>query len=93
MVALFARRLVQALGVLLGVAVITFLLLHFLPADPVNAGGILRRLAGGKVQRGRGQEGPRYREASCFSRFIPEERRPLAVRTWPDGSGACFGRA
>lgn len=34
MVVLIARRLLQAIGVLLGVAVITFLLLHYLPADP-----------------------------------------------------------
>jgi peptide/nickel transport system permease protein len=34
MAALLSQRLVQALGVLLGVAIITFLLLHFLPADP-----------------------------------------------------------
>ncbi len=30
----FARRLAQAATILLGVAVVTFLLLHFLPADP-----------------------------------------------------------
>jgi diguanylate cyclase (GGDEF)-like protein len=59
----------------------------------VNAGENLQRLAGGKVQHGRKQGGPRYRWPSCLSRFIPEERRPFAVRTWPDGSGACFGRA
>jgi peptide/nickel transport system permease protein len=29
-----ARRLIQAVAVLLGVAIITFLLLHYLPADP-----------------------------------------------------------
>ncbi len=34
MALVLARRLVQALLILLGVAVITFLLLHFLPADP-----------------------------------------------------------
>ena len=34
MVALFAQRLVQAALILLGVALITFLLLHYLPADP-----------------------------------------------------------
>jgi peptide/nickel transport system permease protein len=34
MAALLAQRLVQSVGVLLGVAIITFLLLHFLPADP-----------------------------------------------------------
>src|SRR5262245_8525130 len=31
-----ARRLVQALLILLGVSIITFLLLHFLPADPAR---------------------------------------------------------
>jgi peptide/nickel transport system permease protein len=34
MALLLTRRLIQALGVLLGVAVVTFLLLHTLPADP-----------------------------------------------------------
>ena len=34
MAALLARRLIQAVAVLLGVAIITFLLLHYLPADP-----------------------------------------------------------
>jgi peptide/nickel transport system permease protein len=34
MVLLLGTRLVQAVLILLGVAVITFLLLHFLPADP-----------------------------------------------------------
>ena len=34
MAALLARRVIQAGAVLLGVAVITFLLLHYLPADP-----------------------------------------------------------
>jgi peptide/nickel transport system permease protein len=34
MAALLALRLIQAVAVLLGVAVITFLLLHYLPADP-----------------------------------------------------------
>jgi peptide/nickel transport system permease protein len=34
MVLLLGKRLVQAVLILLGVAVITFLLLHFLPADP-----------------------------------------------------------
>jgi peptide/nickel transport system permease protein len=34
MAALLARRLTQSFAVLLGVAVITFLLLHYLPADP-----------------------------------------------------------
>mgnify|MGYP001015743444 CR=1 FL=1 len=34
MAAFLAQRLAQAAGILLGVAVITFLLLHYLPADP-----------------------------------------------------------
>ena len=34
MAALLAQRLLQSIGVLLGVAIITFLLLHYLPADP-----------------------------------------------------------
>jgi peptide/nickel transport system permease protein len=34
MAARLAQRLVQSTGVLLGVAIITFLLLHYLPADP-----------------------------------------------------------
>src|ERR1700721_2441900 len=34
MATLLAQRLVQAVAVLLGVAAITFLLLHYLPADP-----------------------------------------------------------
>jgi peptide/nickel transport system permease protein len=34
MAALLARRVIQAVAVLLGVAVITFLLLHYLPTDP-----------------------------------------------------------
>jgi peptide/nickel transport system permease protein len=34
MAAMLARRLIQAVAVLLGVAIITFLLLHYLPADP-----------------------------------------------------------
>ncbi|MDX7950593.1 ABC transporter permease [Lichenihabitans sp. Uapishka_5] len=34
MAALLARRLAQALAILFGVALVTFLLLHFLPADP-----------------------------------------------------------
>ncbi len=50
---------------------------------PINAGGILQRLAGAKVQHGRKQEGPRYRGPSCLWQFTPERRRPMAVRTWP----------
>jgi len=34
MAVLVARRFLQSVGVLLGVAIITFLLLHYLPADP-----------------------------------------------------------
>ncbi len=34
MAALLAQRLLQSIGVLFGVAIITFLLLHYLPADP-----------------------------------------------------------
>ena len=34
MAAFLAQRILQAAGILLGVAVITFLLLHYLPADP-----------------------------------------------------------
>lgn len=34
MAALIAQRLLQSVSVLLGVAIITFLLLHYLPADP-----------------------------------------------------------
>jgi peptide/nickel transport system permease protein len=34
MALLLAQRLVQAIGILFGVALITFLLLHYLPADP-----------------------------------------------------------
>lgn len=34
MAALLAQRLIQAVAVLFGVAIITFLLLHYLPADP-----------------------------------------------------------
>jgi cation diffusion facilitator CzcD-associated flavoprotein CzcO len=45
----------------------------------VNAGEILQRLAGVKVQHGRKQEGPRYRGPSCLSRFIPEGLRPTAA--------------
>ena len=36
MPAYIARRLVQALLILLGVSIITFLLLHFMPADPAR---------------------------------------------------------
>ncbi len=34
MAAVLAQRVIQSAGVLLGVAIITFLLLHYLPADP-----------------------------------------------------------
>ena len=36
MSAYFARRLAQALFILVGVSIITFLLLHFMPADPAR---------------------------------------------------------
>jgi len=42
----------------------------------VNAGANLQQLAGAKVHHGGKQEGPRYREPSCFLRFIPGARRP-----------------
>jgi hypothetical protein len=57
---------------------------EFIPS--VNAGEILQRLAGVKVQREREQEGFRYRGPSC-SRFIPEEQRPTGVLT---GLGVTF---
>ena len=41
MIALFAQRLVQAVLILLGVALITFLLLHYLPADPAALAGAI----------------------------------------------------
>ena len=54
-------------------------------ASTVNAGEILQRLAGVKVQREREQEGFRYRGPSC-SRIIPEEQRPTgslgSCSTW-----------
>ena len=54
----------------------------------VNAGEILQRLAGVKVQHGRKQEGPRYRGPSCLSRFMPEGQRPTAVLTGLGVTGA-----
>ena len=61
--------------------------------DPVNAGEILQRLAGVKVQHGRKQEGPRYRGPSCLSRFIPEGQPPTAVLTVLGVTGAWSERA
>ena len=37
MIGYFLRRLVQSLLILLGVSIITFVLLYWLPADPVEA--------------------------------------------------------
>ena len=59
----------------------------------VNAGGILQRQAGVKVQHGRKQEGPRYRGPSCLSRFIPEGQPPTAVLTVLGVTGAWSERA
>ena len=36
----------------------------------VNAGELLQRLAGAKVQQGCKQKGPRYRGPFCLSRFF-----------------------
>ena len=62
-------------------------------ADIVNAGEILQRLAGVKVQHGREQEGPRYRGPFCLPRFIPEGRRPTAILTGLGVPGAWSERA
>ena len=59
----------------------------------VNAGEILQRLAGVKVQHGRKQEGPLYRGPSCLSRFIPEGRCPTAGLTGLGVTGAWSERA
>ena len=59
----------------------------------VNAGGILQRQAGVKVQHGRKQEGPGYRGPSCLSRFIPEGQPPTAVLTVLGVTGAWSERA
>ena len=40
------------------------------PARIVNAGELLQRLAGAKVQQGCKQKGPRYRGPFCLSRFF-----------------------
>ena len=37
---------------------------------PVNAGELLQRLAGAKVQQGCKQNGPRYRGPFCLARFF-----------------------
>src|ERR1019366_3779066 len=39
-------------------------------APSVNAGELLQRLAGAKVQQGCKQKGPRYRGPFCLSRFF-----------------------
>jgi hypothetical protein len=59
----------------------------------VNAGEMLRRLAGVKVQHGRKQEGPQYWGPSCLSRFIPEGPRQTAVLTGFGVTGAWSQRA
>ena len=59
----------------------------------VNAGEILQRLAGVKVQHRDKQEGPRYRGPSCLSRFIPEGQRPTAVLIGLGVTGAWSERA
>ena len=59
----------------------------------VNAGGILQRQAGVKVQHGRKQQGPRYRGPCCLSRFIPEGRCPRAVLTGLGVTGVWSERA
>jgi hypothetical protein len=61
--------------------------------EHVNAGKILQRLAGVKVQQGRKQEGPQYRGPSCLPRFIPEGQRPTAVLTGLGVTGAWSERA
>ena len=75
---------------------------HFLAFDvlksrigrkAVNAGEILQRLAGVKVQHGRKQEGPLYRGPSCLSRFIPEGQRPTAALIGLGVTGAWSERA
>ena len=63
------------------------------PHARVNAGGILQRQAGVKVQHGRKQEGPRYRGPSCLSRFIPEGQPPTAVLPVLGVTGAWSERA
>jgi hypothetical protein len=61
--------------------------------DAVNAGEILQRLAGVKVQHWREQEGSRYRGPSCLSRFIPEGQRPTAALIGLGVTGAWSERA
>jgi hypothetical protein len=53
----------------------------------VNAGEILQRFAGVKVQHGRKQEGPRYRGPSCLLRVIPEGPGPRAALSGPGVTG------
>ena len=59
----------------------------------VNAGEILQRLAGVKVQHGCKPECPRYRGHSGFSHFIPEGRRPAPGLTGLGVTGAWNERA
>jgi hypothetical protein len=59
----------------------------------VNAGEILQRLAGVKVQHWREQEGSRYWGPSCLSRFIPEGQRPTAALIGLGVTGAWSERA
>ena len=59
----------------------------------VNAGEILQRLAGVKVQHVRKQEGPRYRGPCCLPCFIPEGRRLALVLTGLGVPGSWSERA
>ena len=62
-------------------------------AAPADAGAIMRRLAGVKVQQWRKQEGPRYRGPSCLRRLIPGRRPGEAARPWRGVTGAWSERA
>ena len=77
------------LGVLVGGVIVE----DYMHGFAVNAGGILQRLAGVKVQHGRKQEGPRYRGPSCYLRFIPEGQSPTADLTVLVVTGAWSERA
>ena len=59
----------------------------------VNAGVIVQRLSGKKVQHGRKQKGPRYRGPFCLSLFIPEWSLPVVARPWRGVTGAWSERA
>ena len=61
--------------------------------EDVNAGEILQRFAGVKVQHGRKQEGPRYRGPSCLLRFIPEGPCPGSALSGPGVTGVWSERA